>query len=67
MNNSKHPDGTPAMTFQKPAGEANPYVWFGYGSHKIYNHNRVKVSVSMNSDLINANKKVNNERHKNDN
>ena len=36
-NKSEHPTGTLAMTFQKPAGEANIYVQFGYSPQTIYN------------------------------
>ena len=35
-NKSKHSTGTLAMTFHKPAGEANPYVQFGYGPQTIF-------------------------------
>ena len=52
------------MTFHKPMGEANMYVQFGYGAHKIYNHTQGKVSVSMNADTMNANKQVKNKRRK---
>ena len=45
--------GTLAMTFHKPAGEANPYVWFGYSPLTIFNHTRGQVSLSMNSNTIN--------------
>ena len=30
--------GNLAMTFHKSAGEENPYVWFGYGQLKIFDH-----------------------------
>ena len=48
-----------AETFYKPAGEANPYLRFGYIPQIISNHTQVLVSGSMNSDPINTNKKVN--------
>ena len=35
-NKSKHPTGTLYTTFHKPAGEANPYVRFGYGPQKMF-------------------------------
>ena len=31
----EHPTNTLATTFHKPAGEANPYVRFGYGPQKV--------------------------------
>ena len=46
-------NGTLATTFHKPSGEANLYVWFGYGQMKIWNHTWGQVSVSMNADTIN--------------
>ena len=58
-NSSEQPTGTLAMNFHKPAGEANPYDWFGYGPHSIFYHTRGQVSVSMNAYMINTNKKVN--------
>ena len=64
---SEHPDGNLTTTFHKSAGEANPYVWFEYGPHKICNHTWGKVSGSMDADLINVNKQVNNKRCKYDN
>ena len=45
--------GTLATNFNKPAGEANPYVRFGYGPLTIFNHTWGKVSGSMNADPIN--------------
>ena len=44
---------TLTTTFQKPAGEANPYVRFGYGPLTIFNHTRGQVSVELNADTIN--------------
>ena len=41
------------MTFYKPTGEANLYVWFEYVPLTIFNHTLGQVSVSMNSDPIN--------------
>ena len=45
--------GTLATNFQKYAGEANPYVWFGCVPLTILNNTRGQVSVSMNADTIN--------------
>ena len=45
--------GTLAMTFHKPAGEANQYVRFGYGPLSICNHTQGQVLGSMNTDPIN--------------
>ena len=45
--------GTLATTFQKPMGEANPYVRFGYVPLINYNHTQVHISGSMNADPIN--------------
>ena len=66
-NKSEHPTGTLATTFQKPSGEANPYVCFGYIPHTIWDHTRGQVSVSMNDNPINKNKQLNNKRHKDGN
>ena len=38
---------TLVMIFQKPAGEENPYVQFGYGLLTICNHTQGQVSGSM--------------------
>ena len=46
--------GTLAMTFQKPMGESNMYVWFGYVPMTILYDTREQVSVSMNDDTINT-------------
>ena len=35
--------GTLTTTFQKYVGEANTYVWFGYGPQKILNHAQGQV------------------------
>ena len=35
--------GTLSMAFHKPAGEANPYVRFGYGPRKDCNHSQGQV------------------------
>ena len=56
VNKSEHTTDTLSKIFHKPVGEANPYVLFEYGPHKICEHNRRKVSVSMNAYLINSNK-----------
>ena len=45
--------GTIVMTFEKPAGGGNTYVWFGYNPLEIYNHTPGQVSVSMDADTIN--------------
>ena len=45
--------GTTTTTFQKPVGEVNPYVNFGYGPLTICNHTEGKVPGSMNADPIN--------------
>ena len=66
-NKSKHPIVTFAVTFHKPAGEANPYFWFGYGPQKIFNHDLGKISGSMNADLVYLNSKVGNKQRKYDN
>ena len=44
------------MTLHKPAGGEDLYVWFGYVPKTIYNNTRGQVSVSMNTDTINAEK-----------
>ena len=41
------------MTFQKPVGGANLYIWCGYIQYTICNHIQRQVSVSTNSDPIN--------------
>ena len=56
-NKSEHPTVTLAMTFHKPVGEANMYVWFEEGPQKIYNHTRGQVSGSTNAEPINTKKK----------
>ena len=55
-NKSEHPTGTLATSFQKPLGEANPYVRFGYGPLKNFNHTQRQVVVSINPDPINTKK-----------
>ena len=47
--------------------EENMYVRFEYVPQTIFNHTRVQVSISMNTDSIQANKQVNNQRLKYDN
>ena len=47
--------GTLATTFNKPAGEANPYVWFGYAPLKIYNHTTTLLLHFMINTLNNKN------------
>ena len=61
VNKSEHPICTLATTFSKPAEEENLYVRFGYVRQKIFIHNRGQVSGSMNFDIINAEKQVNNQ------
>ena len=46
-------NGTLNTTFQKPVGEANLYVRFGYSSLTIFNHTWGKVSGLMHADPIN--------------
>ena len=55
-NKSEHPIVTLAETFDKPAGEENMYVRFGYSPQTIFLHTGGQVSVSMKSDSIHANK-----------
>ena len=66
-NNYEHPEGTLITAFHKPAGEANKFVRFGYGPQTIFNHTRGKLSGSMNTYPINANKQEDNQQRKNDN
>ena len=63
----EHPTGTLTITFHKPTGEANLYIWFRYGPQIIFNHTRRQVSGSINTDLIITNKQVNNQQCKYDN
>ena len=44
---------TLATIFHKPAGEANMYVWFGYGALKTFKHTQGDVSVPINTTPIN--------------
>ena len=44
---------TLTITFDKPVGEENPYLRFGYGPLKICLNTQGKVSGSMNDDPIN--------------
>ena len=64
---SEHPPGKLTITFDKPPGEENTYVWFGYSPQKTFNHTRRQVSGSMNSYPINANKHVTNQQRNDDN
>ena len=57
VNMQFHPTGTLATTLLNPPGEENPYVQFLYGPQKIFNHTQGQLSVSMNYDPINRNKK----------
>ena len=54
------------MTFQKPVGDANPYVRFWYGQLTIFLHNQGNVSGSMNDNKVDANKLLNNQQQKYD-
>ena len=56
VNDQLESTGTLATTFHKPAGEASPYVWFGFVLQTIFNHTREQVLVPMNSDRENAKK-----------
>ena len=47
MNNYEHPTGTHAMTFHKPAGEANLYVVFEYSPQTVFKHTE-KISSRIN-------------------
>ena len=55
---------TLATTFHKPAGEANPYVWFGYVPLTIFNHTGEQVSGSMNADTMNIINTIKNQQKK---
>ena len=56
---------TLATTLHKPAGEANPYVRFGYVLLEIFWHTQGQVSVPMNSDPINmTHTQVKNQKNK---
>ena len=66
-NKYKHPNGTLSTTFHKPAGEVNLYVRFGYERHKIWKHTWGQVSGSMNAEIVNVNKQVNNQKLKDEN
>ena len=61
-NNYDQPTVNLTMTFLKPAGEANLYVQFGYALQTICYQIQGHVSGSMNSDMINENKQVNNQQ-----
>ena len=63
-NNYERPTRTLAVTLKKPTGEVNAYVHFEYSPQIIWYHTQGKVSGSVNGDLINANKQVNNEWRK---
>ena len=62
INNQLHPTVALDMAFLKPLGEANPYVWFLYIPQKKFNNIQGQVLLSMNSDLINSNKLVKNQK-----
>ena len=61
VNYQLQPTVTLAMTFHKPAGEANTHVQFGYDLHTICNNTWGQVSGSTNVNMINTNKQVNNQ------
>ena len=61
FNNYENTTVTFAMTFLNTTGEENLYSWFEYALQKIYNHAQIQVSGSINCDLINTNKQVNNQ------
>ena len=48
------PTGTLTTTLLKPTGQANEYVWFGYGPQKIFKNNIGQVSGSINIHLRNT-------------
>ena len=60
VKKSEHPNVNLAATFYKPAGGANIYFRFGYVPQTNFNNTQEQVSVSINADLINANKMFNN-------
>ena len=55
---------TPAPNFHKHSGEKNPYVWFGYGTLTIWNHNQWNSS-SINEPLHNKHDTQNSKINKN--
>ena len=60
VTKDEHPTITLVVTLIKPAGEANMYVRFGCIPQKTFYQTQGKVPGSMNTDLINAKKQVNN-------
>ena len=66
-NRSEQPNGTLAMTFHKYAGEATPYVRFGYSPYNISNTPGVNFTGSMNADPINGENRSTINDAKNDN
>ena len=56
VKNQLHPLGTLDMTLLNHEGEENLHVQFGYGSRTILNHTQGQVSISMDYNMINANK-----------
>ena len=67
MNKYEHPTGTLAITYHTPKEETSPYVQFEYTPQTICELTQGKVSVSMNTDLVNANKQVKDQRNKDEN
>ena len=61
VNKSENPTDTLSITFHKPSGESNSYVWFEYVSQKILYHTWGKFSVPINTDPINAIKQIKNQ------
>ena len=51
----KLPTGSVDTALLNPAGEANTYVRFGYGPHKIWNNIQGNFSGSIHTYTINAN------------
>ena len=66
LDKYEHPTVTIATTLHKPVWGANPYVRFGYVPQTIFEHTWVQLSGSMNNDMINADKQVNNQWRKYD-
>ena len=62
VNKQLHPTSTLITTFLDPARERNSYVWFGFIPQTICYHTWGKVLVSINDDMINVNKQVNNQQ-----
>ena len=61
VNKYEQPTVTLTTTFLKPVVESNVYVCFGYYPQTIFYHTCGQVSGSMNVEMINSNKQVNNQ------